>query len=135
MQSIGARPAVDGVGRWAQPNFDDQYGRGHSATRGEQECGTGTFTLALADLLAPSSVVHAIDSDASALRKIPSAHKSIRTSTMTKGAYEVLFVSERVGILDRNHRAQLSPLKTPNKPTAYDCQSIAWVLWLRRITH
>jgi hypothetical protein len=33
----------------------------------------------------------------------------------------VLFVSERVGILDRNHRAQLSPLKTPNKPTAYDC--------------
>jgi trans-aconitate methyltransferase len=44
-------------------------------------CGTGTFTLALADLLAPSSVVHAMDSDASALRKIPLAHKSIRITT------------------------------------------------------
>ncbi len=50
-------------------------------------------------------------------------------------AYEVLFVSKRVGILDRNHRAQFSPLNAPNKPTAYDCQSIKWVPWLRTITH
>ncbi len=40
-------------------------------------CGSGTFTLALADLLAPGSVIHAIDSDAAALRKLPSAHKGI----------------------------------------------------------
>jgi SAM-dependent methyltransferase len=44
-------------------------------------CGTGTFTLALADLLAPGSVIHAIDSDASALRKIPSARKSVSIMT------------------------------------------------------
>jgi methylase of polypeptide subunit release factors len=35
-------------------------------------CGTGTFTLALADLLAPGCVIHAMDRDGSALRKIPS---------------------------------------------------------------
>lgn len=50
-------------------------------------------------------------------------------------AYEVLFVSKRIGILDRDHRAQLSPLNAPNKPTAYDCQSITWVPWFRTITH
>jgi ubiquinone/menaquinone biosynthesis C-methylase UbiE len=40
-------------------------------------CGTGTFTLALADLLAPGSVIHAMDRDRWALRKIPSSHKSV----------------------------------------------------------
>ena len=50
-------------------------------------------------------------------------------------AYEVLFVSKRVGILDRATHAEFSPLNTPNKPTAPDCQSIAWVPWLRTITH
>jgi trans-aconitate methyltransferase len=40
-------------------------------------CGTGTFTLALADLLAPGSAIHAMDRDGSALRKLPSVHKSI----------------------------------------------------------
>ena len=50
-------------------------------------------------------------------------------------AYEVLLVSKRVGILDRNHRAEFSPLNAPNKPTADDCQSITWIPWLRTITH
>jgi len=50
-------------------------------------------------------------------------------------AYEVLLVSKRIGILDRSTRAQLSPLNAPNKPTAYDCQSITWVPWLRTVTH
>ena len=50
-------------------------------------------------------------------------------------AYEVLLVSKRLGVLDRNHAAQFSPLNAPNKPTAYDCQSIAWVPWFRTITH
>jgi SAM-dependent methyltransferase len=40
-------------------------------------CGTGTFTLALADLLAPGSVIHAMDRDHWALRKIPSSHKGV----------------------------------------------------------
>ena len=44
-------------------------------------CGTGTFTLALADLLAAGSALHAIDRDGSALRRIPSAHKGIRITT------------------------------------------------------
>ena len=44
-------------------------------------CGTGTFTLALADLLAPGSVIHAMDRDGSALRKIPSSHKSVSITT------------------------------------------------------
>jgi len=50
-------------------------------------------------------------------------------------AYEVLFVSKRVGILDRAKRAEFSPLNTPNKPTAPDCQSITWVPFVRTITH
>lgn len=37
--------------------------------------GDGTFTLALAEVLASGSVIHAMDLDGSALRKIPSAHK------------------------------------------------------------
>ena len=37
-------------------------------------CGAGTFTRALASLLAPGSTVHAIDRDASALQALPSVH-------------------------------------------------------------
>jgi SAM-dependent methyltransferase len=44
-------------------------------------CGDGTFTLALADLLAAGSAIHAMDRDGSALRRIPSAHKGVRITT------------------------------------------------------
>lgn len=44
-------------------------------------CGTGTFTLALAGLLAAGSVIHAMDRDASALRRIPSAHDDVHITT------------------------------------------------------
>src|SRR4030095_16572424 len=44
-------------------------------------CVTGTFTLALADLLAAGSAIHAIDRDGSALRRIPSAHNGVRITT------------------------------------------------------
>jgi SAM-dependent methyltransferase len=44
-------------------------------------CGEGTFTLALAHLLAAGSAIHAMDRDGSALRKIPSAHKGVRITT------------------------------------------------------
>jgi SAM-dependent methyltransferase len=44
-------------------------------------CGDGTFTLALADMLAEGSVIHAVDLDASALRGIPSNHHGVQIST------------------------------------------------------
>jgi SAM-dependent methyltransferase len=44
-------------------------------------CGDGTFTLALAELLASGSTIHAMDLVASALRRIPSAHRGVRITT------------------------------------------------------
>jgi trans-aconitate methyltransferase len=44
-------------------------------------CGDGMFTLALAHLLTPGSVIHAIDLDRAALQRIPSAHKGVRITT------------------------------------------------------
>lgn len=44
-------------------------------------CGDGAFTIALASLLASGSTIHAIDHDASALRKIPSSHHGTRITT------------------------------------------------------
>jgi ubiquinone/menaquinone biosynthesis C-methylase UbiE len=44
-------------------------------------CGTGTFTLALADLLSPGSTIHAMDRDGSVLRRIPSKHKGVSITT------------------------------------------------------
>ena len=43
--------------------------------------GTGTFTLALADLLSAGSTVHAIDQDGAALRRMPPEHKGVRIAT------------------------------------------------------
>jgi trans-aconitate methyltransferase len=44
-------------------------------------CGDGTFTLALADRLAPRSVIHAIDRDPHALAGLPPAAGAIRIET------------------------------------------------------
>lgn len=44
-------------------------------------CGTGTFTLALAHLLAPGSTIHAIDLDGAALRRIPATYERVRITT------------------------------------------------------
>jgi ubiquinone/menaquinone biosynthesis C-methylase UbiE len=44
------------------------------ATWADLGCGDGTFTLALAELLAKGSTIHAVDRDASALRRLPRAH-------------------------------------------------------------
>jgi ubiquinone/menaquinone biosynthesis C-methylase UbiE len=44
-------------------------------------CGTGTFTLALAELLAAGSTIHAMDRDSSALRKIPATHGNAHIAT------------------------------------------------------
>jgi ubiquinone/menaquinone biosynthesis C-methylase UbiE len=47
---------------------------GAPATWADLGCGDGTFTLALATLLPPRSVIHAMDQDASLLRRIPRTH-------------------------------------------------------------
>jgi len=44
-------------------------------------CGTGTFTLALADLLSPGSTIHAMDREGSVLRRIPPEHKGVSITT------------------------------------------------------
>jgi SAM-dependent methyltransferase len=51
------------------------------ATWADLGCGDGTFTLALAEVLAADSAIHAIDRDGSALRKIPSTYKGVRITT------------------------------------------------------
>ena len=51
-------------------------------------CGTGTFTLALATLLPPGSVIHAIDKDEKLLSQIPDRYQEV---TIHK---EVLYLSE-----------------------------------------
>jgi trans-aconitate methyltransferase len=43
--------------------------------------GSGAFTLALAELLAPGSTIHAMDRDGSTLRKIPPAHEGVIITT------------------------------------------------------
>lgn len=44
-------------------------------------CGDGTFTIALASVLAPRSIIHAMDRDSSVLRKIPAVHNDVRITT------------------------------------------------------
>jgi ubiquinone/menaquinone biosynthesis C-methylase UbiE len=58
-----------------------EVGASGPTTWADLGCGTGTFTIALADLLTPGSLIHAIDQDRSALRKIPSSHKSVSITT------------------------------------------------------
>lgn len=52
-----------------------------ASTWADLGCGDGTFTLALAELLPAGSTIHAIDRDASALRRIPNEHKDVRIAT------------------------------------------------------
>ena len=44
-------------------------------------CGDGTFTLALAQVIAPGSVIHAIDRDAHALSQIARRHHNVQIVT------------------------------------------------------
>ncbi len=44
-------------------------------------CGDGTFTLALAEVVAPGSVIHAMDLDPRALTGITTRHKTVRIET------------------------------------------------------
>lgn len=66
-------------------------------------CGSGTFTLALAELLAPGSTIHAIDRDASALRAIPPMHNDVRLTTHRGDFTSAAWPFDRVdGILMAN---------------------------------
>jgi SAM-dependent methyltransferase len=60
---------------------DSSVGALGPTTWADLGCGTGTFTLALAHLLAPGSVVHAMDRDGPALRRIPSEQEDVRITT------------------------------------------------------
>lgn len=40
-------------------------------------CGTGTFTLALASLLKPSSTIYALDADSSSLHQLPAKYNEV----------------------------------------------------------
>src|SRR5580765_2792439 len=44
-------------------------------------CGDGTFTTALASLLPSGSTVHAIDTDARALARVPARHRDVTIVT------------------------------------------------------
>ena len=44
-------------------------------------CGSGRFTLALAERLAPGSIIHAMDRDARALARIDTDHRNARIQT------------------------------------------------------
>lgn len=46
-------------------------------------CGDGTFTVALAELLVPGSVIHAIDRNRAPLNGIPSERRGVRIYTHT----------------------------------------------------
>ena len=64
--------------------------------------GHGTFTLALADLIAPGSVIHAVDRDSGALAQIPT-HPSVHIETQLADFTAVRWPIERVdGILMAN---------------------------------
>lgn len=66
-------------------------------------CGSGAFTLALAELLAPGSTIHAMDRDASALRAIPAMHNDVRVMTHRGDFTSIVWPFGRVdGILMAN---------------------------------
>jgi SAM-dependent methyltransferase len=67
----------DAVALLAPAGFDMKA----PATWADLGCGTGLFTRALADLLAPGSTVHATDHDASALTRVPTARNQVRIRT------------------------------------------------------
>lgn len=66
-------------------------------------CGDGTFTVALASVLAPGSSIHAMDRDRSVMRGISSLHNDVQISThvgdFTRGSWPF---AELDGILMAN---------------------------------
>jgi ubiquinone/menaquinone biosynthesis C-methylase UbiE len=54
-------------------------------------CGTGTFTMALAQLLPSGSVVYAVDRNARSLKRIPDDHEGVSICKMTANFLEDSF--------------------------------------------
>src|SRR3977135_2379696 len=55
----------------------DQISGDRAQTWCDLGCGTGTFTLALATLLSPGSVIHAIDKNEKSLSQIPDRYQEV----------------------------------------------------------
>jgi hypothetical protein len=64
----------------------DHIAGAHAQTWCDLGCGTGTFTLALATLLPPGSVIHAIDKDERSLSQIPDRYQDV---TIRKGVVDL----------------------------------------------
>jgi trans-aconitate methyltransferase len=60
---------------------DSRVGDLGPTTWADLGCGDGTFTRALAHLLASGSMIHAVDRDAAALRRIPITHDGVSITT------------------------------------------------------
>jgi trans-aconitate methyltransferase len=56
-------------------------------------CGSGTFTRALATLLQPQSIIHAVDSNNTSLNQIPSSYHSVQIEKQ-----RIDFVSENLNL-------------------------------------
>jgi len=74
MNRCGLRDAVDMLA-------DSGVGALGPTTWADLGCGEGTFTRALAELLAFGSTIHGMDLNGSALRRIPSVHSGVRIAT------------------------------------------------------
>jgi SAM-dependent methyltransferase len=55
----------------------DKIAGRQAQTWGDLGSGTGTFTVALATLLTPGSIIHAFDRDAGSLAKIPASYQQV----------------------------------------------------------
>jgi trans-aconitate methyltransferase len=62
-----------------------------AATWCDLGCGTGTFTLALAELLAPGSKIYAVDKNRASLRKIPNSHGEVTIERMANDFASPIF--------------------------------------------
>lgn len=67
----------DAVAMFGGTSFDTAA----PSTWADLGCGDGTFTLALADRLAPGSTIHAIDRDAHAVARLPPTAGEVRIET------------------------------------------------------
>jgi ubiquinone/menaquinone biosynthesis C-methylase UbiE len=66
-------------------------------------CGSGTFTIALAELVAPGSTIWAVDVDARQISGIPEQHRGVKIRKVVADiAREELPVSQMDGILMAN---------------------------------
>lgn len=66
-------------------------------------CGTGTFTLALAEILAAESLIYAIDKNFSSLTQIPETYKNVNIEKINRDFVQNAFeLPETDGILMAN---------------------------------